>query len=265
MRCQRRRAAPHDRARPASERRRRMADDQLEARVYGDGPRVAIDRPRRRHRRRRAEAACDAAYERGDAGEPGVVLLNFGDVDYINSTGIALIVGPAGPGPRATASTVAACGLSDHYREIFEITRLSDFMQIYRGRGKRRRRTATEGSSHDRGNRDHGRPSAGRRVASIDIAGEITAACEDVLMDAYATGQRRPNARRSILNFTGLEYMNSERHRPARHPARAGEPPAAAAARVRAERPLPPDLRAHPARRGDRHPRDEADALAAAA
>ena len=26
---------------------------------------------------------------------------------------------------------VAACGLTDHYREIFEITRLSDFMQIF--------------------------------------------------------------------------------------------------------------------------------------
>ena len=25
---------------------------------------------------------------------------------------------------------MSACGLSDHYREIFEITRLSDFMTI---------------------------------------------------------------------------------------------------------------------------------------
>jgi anti-anti-sigma regulatory factor len=25
---------------------------------------------------------------------------------------------------------ISACGLSDHYREIFEITRLSDFMTI---------------------------------------------------------------------------------------------------------------------------------------
>jgi anti-sigma B factor antagonist len=31
---------------------------------------------------------------------------------------------------RAQARPVSACGLSEHYREIFEITRLSDFMTI---------------------------------------------------------------------------------------------------------------------------------------
>jgi anti-anti-sigma factor len=59
-----------------------------------------------------------------------VVLLDFSRVDYINSTGIALIVGLLGRA-RADGVAVAACGLSDHYREIFEITRLSDFMAIY--------------------------------------------------------------------------------------------------------------------------------------
>ncbi len=31
---------------------------------------------------------------------------------------------------RAQGMRVTACGLSDHYREIFEITRLADFMTI---------------------------------------------------------------------------------------------------------------------------------------
>ena len=44
-------------------------------------------------------------------------------------------------------------------------------------------------------------------------------------------------------------------HRAARHAAGAGQPAVAAAAGLRAQRPLPPDLRADEARRGRRHPR----------
>ena len=45
-------------------------------------------------------------------------------------------------------------------------------------------------------------------VSVIDIEGEITAACEPILMDAY--GRASGDATRCvILNFTGLEYMNS--------------------------------------------------------
>jgi anti-sigma B factor antagonist len=45
-------------------------------------------------------------------------------------------------------------------------------------------------------------------VSVIDIDGDITAAREPALMDAYgrACGDR---TRRVVLNFTGLEYMNS--------------------------------------------------------
>ena len=58
------------------------------------------------------------------------IALNFAGVDYINSTGIAIIVGMLARA-RADGHIVRAFGLSDHYREIFEITRLSDFMAIY--------------------------------------------------------------------------------------------------------------------------------------
>jgi anti-sigma B factor antagonist len=40
----------------------------------------------------------------------------------------------------------------------------------------------------------------------IDIRGDITSACEDVLMDAYS---RAEQARAIVLNFEGLDYMNS--------------------------------------------------------
>jgi anti-anti-sigma factor len=58
------------------------------------------------------------------------VLLNFADVEYINSTGIALIVGLLARA-RKHGTRVLAAGLSEHYREIFEITRLADFMELY--------------------------------------------------------------------------------------------------------------------------------------
>jgi anti-sigma B factor antagonist len=74
-----------------------------------------------------ARDALDAAYTDVPDGDP--LLLDFGAVGYINSTGIALIVGVLARA-RAQSRPVSACGLSEHYREIFEITRLSDFMTI---------------------------------------------------------------------------------------------------------------------------------------
>ena len=74
-------------------------------------------------------SARDALHNAYDEAGAGAVVLDFGHVDYINSTGIALIVGILARA-RADARPVAARGLSEHYREIFEITRLSDFMTI---------------------------------------------------------------------------------------------------------------------------------------
>jgi anti-anti-sigma factor len=62
-------------------------------------------------------------------GGEAVVLLDFSAVDYINSTGIALIVGLLAQA-RTAGQEVQARGLAEHYREIFRITRLSDFMTI---------------------------------------------------------------------------------------------------------------------------------------
>ncbi len=63
------------------------------------------------------------------AGSPQRLVLNFAATEFINSTGIALIVDLLGRS-RAARVPVVACGLSDHYREIFEITRLVDFMSV---------------------------------------------------------------------------------------------------------------------------------------
>lgn len=77
-----------------------------------------------------AEEVLNAAYAEARNNDPPSVLLNFRDVDYINSTGIALIVGILAQARKAHQS-ISASGLSDHYREIFQITRLVDFMSIF--------------------------------------------------------------------------------------------------------------------------------------
>jgi anti-sigma B factor antagonist len=78
---------------------------------------------------RDAGDALDRAYSAAAGRGAASIRLDFTAVSYINSTGIALIVGLLGKA-RAAAVPVSACGLTDHYREIFEITRLSDFMTI---------------------------------------------------------------------------------------------------------------------------------------
>jgi anti-anti-sigma factor len=77
-----------------------------------------------------AEDSLNAAYANAEGLEPRAILLNFGGVDYINSTGIALIVGLLGRA-RGSGRRLLACGLSDHYVEIFNITRLADFMGVF--------------------------------------------------------------------------------------------------------------------------------------
>jgi len=77
-----------------------------------------------------ADEGLNRAYAEAEAAGAKTVLLNFGEVTYINSTGIALIVGVLAQA-RKQGTSLRACGLSDHYREIFEITRLVDFVNIY--------------------------------------------------------------------------------------------------------------------------------------
>jgi anti-anti-sigma factor len=77
-----------------------------------------------------AEAALKAGYAQAEQGEPELILLNFERVEYMNSTGIALVVGLLAQA-RKSRRRLVACGLSPHYREIFEITRLADYMPVF--------------------------------------------------------------------------------------------------------------------------------------
>jgi anti-sigma B factor antagonist len=78
---------------------------------------------------RMAKEALESAYTAASQSS-GEIALDFTNVDYINSTGIAVIVGVLAMA-RAEERSMGAYGLSDHYREVFEITRLADFIHIH--------------------------------------------------------------------------------------------------------------------------------------
>ena len=77
-----------------------------------------------------AQVDLAAAYDEATEIDPSAVLLNFSSVSYINSTGIALLVGLLARA-RSENRRVLACGLTPHYTEIFEVTRLADFMDLF--------------------------------------------------------------------------------------------------------------------------------------
>jgi len=77
-----------------------------------------------------AESVLNNAYAEAEAYGLEVILLNFHDVNYINSTGIALIVSLLARA-RKQHRRLLACGLSEHYVEIFQVTRLADFLHIF--------------------------------------------------------------------------------------------------------------------------------------
>ena len=77
-----------------------------------------------------AEAGLNQAFSQALDFHPKVILLNFRQVSFINSTGIALIVSILA---EARKKQVKLCvfDLSEHYRRVFQITRLSDYLAIY--------------------------------------------------------------------------------------------------------------------------------------
>ena len=58
------------------------------------------------------------------------ILLNFKNLEYMNSSGIGLLVTLL-IRTRRQQHRLMAFGLSDHYRQIFELTRLNDAIGIY--------------------------------------------------------------------------------------------------------------------------------------
>ena len=91
----------------------------------GNGARIVLTGPIDRD----GDDAMTRAYTQAHDLGHGEIVLDFAATDYINSTGIALIVRLLAQA-RRDGRPVRASGLSEHYREIFRITRLSDFITL---------------------------------------------------------------------------------------------------------------------------------------
>ena len=104
-----------------------MNANPLETTVSGDqeAARIVL---RGRIDREGDDTLAEASSKAAALGAP-VVELDFSAVDYINSTGIALIVRLLAEA-RRDRREVRARGLTEHYREIFRITRLSDYVTL---------------------------------------------------------------------------------------------------------------------------------------
>jgi len=76
-----------------------------------------------------SEGDLMAAYALAVADGATAVVLDFSRLDYMNSGGIGLLVTLLVRAQRAGGRLVAT-GLSDHYRQIFSLTRLDEAIEI---------------------------------------------------------------------------------------------------------------------------------------
>ncbi|MCA9932675.1 MAG: STAS domain-containing protein [Anaerolineales bacterium] len=77
-----------------------------------------------------AEATLMAAYNQASQNGTSAIILNFDGLDYMNSSGIGLLVTMLIRVQRQK-QRLLAYGLSDHYRQIFELTRLNEAIGIF--------------------------------------------------------------------------------------------------------------------------------------
>ena len=77
-----------------------------------------------------SEEALMDAYTEGSGDGIKAVILNFTGLEYMNSGGIGLLVTVLVRANRAKQKLLAF-GLTEHYQEIFELTRLDEAIGIY--------------------------------------------------------------------------------------------------------------------------------------
>jgi anti-sigma B factor antagonist len=70
------------------------------------------------------------AYARASGPQTRVMILNFAKLDYMNSGGIGLLVTMLVRANRQK-QRLCAYGLNEHYRQIFELTRLDEAIGIF--------------------------------------------------------------------------------------------------------------------------------------
>ena len=77
-----------------------------------------------------AENALMDAYTQASSEGARFIILNFNELEYMNSSGIGLLVTLLIRTQRQ-AQKLFAFGLSEHYQQIFDLTRLNEAISIY--------------------------------------------------------------------------------------------------------------------------------------
>ncbi len=77
-----------------------------------------------------SEDALGEAYQEAAGGDTRAVILNFAGLEYMNSGGIGLLVTLLVRANRSKQKLLAF-GLTEHYRQIFELTRLDEAIGIF--------------------------------------------------------------------------------------------------------------------------------------
>jgi anti-sigma B factor antagonist len=79
-----------------------------------------------------SEDALMGAYERANEDGVQAIVLDFSRLEYMNSGGIGLLVTLLVRANRQ-GQRLLAFGLTEHYRQIFELTRLDEAIEIHDG------------------------------------------------------------------------------------------------------------------------------------
>ncbi|HAL55934.1 MAG TPA: anti-sigma factor antagonist [Bacteroidetes bacterium] len=77
-----------------------------------------------------AEEPISKAYQQVTKNDSRKILLKFNQSNYINSAGIAIIISMVSDAQKAKQK-IGVSGLSNHFRKIFDMIGLVDYVEIY--------------------------------------------------------------------------------------------------------------------------------------
>ena len=106
-----------------------MAQMQVTANVRHISPKVSVV-DIGGHVSAAASDALGSAYAAASEGGVKSIILNFSGMEYMNSSGIGLLVTLLVRANRQ-GQRLLACGLSHHYQDIFALTRLNEAIHLY--------------------------------------------------------------------------------------------------------------------------------------
>lgn len=78
----------------------------------------------------RGEKAIKSAYQQALEGEPTRVFFNFSETEYINTSGIAVLIGIVMAAEKG-GRRIGLFGMSAHYSKVFTLVRLPLYAEIY--------------------------------------------------------------------------------------------------------------------------------------